>query len=372
VNLRTPDLLALAGDLDLDRVLDKVLRTARSAVGARYGALGVPDGRGGFARFLTVGISERRAALIGELPRVHGVLGVLLQAGGAIRLKDIRDHPQFGYYPQAHPELSDFLGVPIRFRNEVLGNLFLSGSRGGSFSAGDQRTLETLAAFAGVAIANARLYRQAQELATVEERARVARELHDSVSQRLFSMVFEARAAALAATDEGSRESLRGLERSASTALKEMRALVYALRPKSLERDGLEAALRDHVDALQRVHGTTIEVRARGGEPRLAPSVELALLRIAQEALYNALRHAPGARVQVSLEQENGEVRLTVHDQGPGFDHLALPRTTLTMGLATMRERAAAVRGRLEVRSAPGAGTTVTATIPRRATSRAS
>src|SRR5205807_325085 len=106
------------------------------------------------------------------------------------------------------------------------------------------------------------------------------------------------------------------------TALKEMRALVYALRPKSLERDGLEAALRDHVDALQRVHGAAIEVRARGGEPRLAPSVELALLRIAQEALHNALRHAPGARLQVE--------------------------------------------------SVPGAGTTVTATIPRRATSRAS
>src|SRR5439155_14587880 len=110
VDLRTLDLLAIAEDLDLDRVLQRILRTARGAAGARYGALGVPDGRGGFARFLTVGISERRAALIGELPRVHGVLGVLLQAGGAIRLKDIREHPQFGYYPHSHPDLSDFLG----------------------------------------------------------------------------------------------------------------------------------------------------------------------------------------------------------------------------------------------------------------------
>jgi signal transduction histidine kinase len=364
VNLRTLDLLALAGDLDLDRVLDKILRTARSAVGARYAALGVPDGRGGFARFLTVGVSERRAELIGELPRVHGVLGALLKDGGAIRLKDIRDHPQFGYYPQAHPVLSDFLGVPIKHRGEVLGNLFLSGSRGGSFSARDQRTVETLAAYAGVAIANARLYRQAQELATVEERGRVARELHDSVSQRLFSMVFEARAAALAAPDGGSRDSLRSLERSASEALKEMRALVYALRPKSLERDGLETALRDHVHALQRVHSSPIEVRVRGGEPSLPPSVELALLRIAQEALHNALRHAPGARVQVSLEQDGRDVRLTVRDHGPGFDPRALPRTTRTMGMATMRERAAAVRGQLTIESAPGAGTTVTATVP--------
>jgi len=370
VKLRTLDLLALASDLDLDRVLEKILRSARSAVRARYGALGVPDGRGGFARFITVGVSERRAELIGELPRVHGVLGALLKDGGAIRLKDIRDHPEFGYYPQEHPVLSDFLGVPIKYRGDVLGNLFLSGSGAGSFSARDQRTVETLAAYAGVAIANARLYSQAQELATVEERARVARELHDSVSQRLFSMVFEARAAALAAPDQDSRESIRGLERSASAALKEMRALVYALRPKSLERDGLEVALRDHVHALQRAHGAAIEVRVRGGLPRLAPSVELALLRIAQEALHNALRHAAGARVYVCLEQEGGEVRLTVSDHGPGFDPQALPRTTRTMGLATMRERATAVRGRLTVESAPGAGTTVTAAIPERVTAR--
>jgi signal transduction histidine kinase len=327
----------------------------------------VPDGRGGFARFLTVGVTERRAGLIGELPRVHGVLGALLEDGGAIRLRDIRDHPDFGYYPEKHPVMTDFLGVPIKHRGEVLGNIFLSGSRSGSFSARDQRLVETLAAYAGVAIANARLYRQAQELATVEERGRVARELHDSVSQRLFSMVFEARAAALAAADDGSREAIRGLERSASEALKEMSALVHALRPKSLERDGLEAALRDLVDALQRAHGAAIEIRVQGPEAPLAPSVELALLRIAQEALNNALRHAPGARVHVCLEQEPREVRLTVRDHGPGFDPAALSRTTRTMGLATMRERAAAVRGRLTVDSSAGAGTTVTASIPRKA-----
>ena len=151
-----------------------------------------------------------------------------------------------------------------------------------------------------------------------------------------------------------------------------MRALVYAVRPKSLERDGLEAVLRDHVQALQRVHGATIEVRVRGGERRLAPSVELALLRIAQEALHNALRHADGARVYVSLDQDDREVLLTVRDQGPGFDPQALPRTVRTMGLATMRERATAVGGHLAVDSARGAGTTVAASIPTRAKARAS
>jgi signal transduction histidine kinase len=354
---RALDLLAIDEDMDLDRVLDRVLRTARAAANARYGALGVPDGRGGFARFLTVGIAERRAGQIGELPRAHGVLGALLDEG-AIRLRDIRRHPRFGYYPAHHPVLTDFLGVPIRHRGDVLGNLFLSGSRAGTFTAADQRTVETLAAYAGVAIANARLYRQAQELATVEERSRVARELHDSVSQRLFGMVYEARAAALQTADGEAREALSRLEGGASAALDEMKALVYALRPKSLERNGLEATLRDHVEALRRTHGAPIELRVHG-ELLLTPSQDLALLRIAQEALYNALRHAAGARVQVTLERDGDEVRLSVRDRGPGFDPAALPRTRLTMGLTTMRERAVAVRAALEIDSAPGRGTEV-------------
>ncbi|HEY4026078.1 MAG TPA: GAF domain-containing sensor histidine kinase [Candidatus Dormibacteraeota bacterium] len=354
---RTLDLLAIDEDLDLDRVLDRVLRGARSAAGARYGALGVPDGHGGFARFLTAGVSERRAGQIGELPRVHGVLGALLD-DGAIRLRDIRRHPRFGYYPAHHPVLTDFLGVPIRHRGDVLGNLYLSGSRAGAFTAADQRTVETLAAYAGVAIANATLYRRAQELATVEERARVARELHDSVSQRLFGMVYEARAAALQTGDAQARDALRRLERGVSAALEEMKALVYAVRPKSLDRDGLEATLRDHVEALRRTGGAAIELRVHG-ELRLTPSQDLALLRIAQEAIYNALRHAAGARVQVGLEQDAGEARLSVRDWGPGFDPAALPRARRTMGLATMRERATAVRATLELDSAPGRGTEV-------------
>jgi signal transduction histidine kinase len=189
--------------------------------------------------------------------------------------------------------MTAFLGVPIKHRGEVLGNLFLSGSRRGAFTASDQRTAETLAAYAGVAIANARLYGQAQELATVEERGRVARELHDAVSQMLFSKVYEARAAALRAGDASSREALLKLEARATEALKEMKGLVHALRPKSLERDGLESTLRDHVEALRRVHGAAIELRVKG-TMALSPNQELDLLRIAQEALHTQSATRPG------------------------------------------------------------------------------
>src|SRR3981081_1653666 len=118
--------LAIAGDLDLDSILQRILRTARKLAHARYGALGVPDGKGGFDKFITVGISEKLARMIGALPRFHGVLGTLLRDGKSIRVADIRRHPDFSWYPQHHPELKEFLGVPMRHRVETPGAIHLS------------------------------------------------------------------------------------------------------------------------------------------------------------------------------------------------------------------------------------------------------
>jgi signal transduction histidine kinase len=357
--------LAIADDLDLDRVLTRILATARSLVRARYGALGVPDGRGGYDRFLTVGFSDALARRIGDLPRFHGVLGTLLQHDRPIRVRDIREHPQFGWYPQHHPELKEFLGVPVRHRGETLGEIYLSGTASGRFTAADEEIVTMLASHAGIAIATARLYLQAQELAVLEERERMARELHDAVSQTLFSMVYEARAAAQRAATEPSVavDALGRIEEQASAALSEMRGLVYALRPKSLERDGLASTLTDHVEALRRSHGVTIELMVEAN-PQLALDDETALLRVAQEALQNTLKHADGATINVLLRRTRAGTELVVGDDGPGFDIDQLPRTIRTMGLSTMRDRAAAIGGSLDIASAPGGGTEVRLFLP--------
>jgi signal transduction histidine kinase len=356
------DLLALDPAAELDRVIDRVLRTARRAVEARYAGLGIPDGRGGFSRFRTLGISERRAAEIGELPRTHGVLGVLLD-GGPIVLDDIRRHPRFSYFPRSHPVMTDFIGVPISHRGAVLGNLFLAGRRQGRFGAADRRALETIAGYAGVAIANAQLYERAQSLAVVEERTRVARELHDAASQRLFSLVYEAHAAALRSQDADAAAALARIEGQASEALRELRGLVHALRPKSLERDGLGAALGAHLDALQRTHGVPLVLEAEA-ELGLSLDQEHGLMRIAQEAVHNAVRHGGGAEVRVRLRRTGAAVELSVCDRGPGFDAAALPRTVRTLGLTTMRERAEQLGARLEVVSAPGQECLVRVRVP--------
>lgn len=358
------DLLALDPAPELDRVLDRVLSTARRAVGARYAGLGIPDGRGGFSRFRTQGISEARAARIGELPRTHGVLGALLDEGPIV-LDDIRRHPRFSWFPAAHPVMTDFVGVPITHRGAVLGNLFLAGRREGRFTAADRRALETIAGYAGVAIANAQLYERAQSLAVVEERTRVARELHDAASQRLFSLVYEAHAARLRAGDGDTAEVLERIERQASEALRELRGLVHALRPKSLERDGLAVALAAHLDGLRRTHGVSLVFDA---DPELGLTLEEehGLMRIAQEAVHNAVRHGGGAPVRIRLRRLATAVELSVRDGGPGFDPSAQPRTVRTMGMTTMRERAEQLGARLDVVSAVREGCSVRVRLPSR------
>jgi len=359
---RVLQLLALAGNPDLNLVLRRTLRVARSAVGARYAALGVPDGYGGFERFLTQGITPKQAERIGALPRAHGVLGALLDEGPIV-LRDIRRHPRFSYFPAHHPVMTDFLGVPIRYRGRVLGNLFLSGSRGGAFTVRDRRTVENLAAYAGVAIANADLLTRSQQVAVMEERTRVARELHDAASQRLFSLVYQARAARLGAADPGTGAQFAKLEASANEALGELRSVVQALRPKSLERDGLAAALREHVDTLRRTHPLTISVEA-DDQLGLTLDQEHALLRIAQEAVHNIVKHAPGASARVRLQRRHADVVLTVSDNGPGLDPSARSRTESTMGMSSMYARAGEIGARITVRSSPGTGATVTVHVP--------
>jgi signal transduction histidine kinase len=210
-----------------------------------------------------------------------------------------------------------------------------------------------------VAIANADLYTRAQRLAVIEERTRIARELHDAATQALFGLVLEARAAALSTDDDDAREKLAGFERRAAAALQELRGLVHALRPSSLERDGLAAALLDHVDALRRAGADiTVEVESSAG---LTLEQEHALLRIAQEALHNAMRHAPGARVQVTLRPDAGSLLLRVRDRGPGFDERS---ATAGMGLSGLRERAAQIGATLEL-SVDG-GTAVSVRLPLR------
>jgi signal transduction histidine kinase len=304
----------------------------------------------------------------------------MLRDPDPVRLADIRRHPSFEGWPAAHPVLTDFIGVPIIDGDRILGELFLANKQSpGGFTGEDEELLRLLAAHAAIALVNARLYERSRELSIVEERNRIARELHDAVTQKLFSLRLTAESADTLlsrAGTAGAPELVRAgaelatVRRLAAEAADELRDIVVGLRPADLAGGGLDMALRKQVALLDRVHGAAI--RFTGGPvPRLTGDREQAAYRIAQEALHNALRHADARHIEVSLAVRDGSVLLEVGDDGRGFEPVrpgpgpdGIGGSAGRLGLASMRDRARSVGGQLSVDSRPGGGTTVRLAVP--------
>lgn len=355
--------LAVSSQLSVRDVLQMIVRSARSLAGARYAALGVPDDAGGFAEFLVDGLTAREQAAIGPLPRQHGLLGVMVREGKPLRLADIRTDPRFWGWPAAHPELTDVLGVPIRQGEAILGFIFAACKVDpGGFSERDERVVGLFAAHAAIALTNARLYERGRELSVLQERARLARDLHDAVSQKLFSVRAKARAAAVLVSRDPARavEEIDSVAALAGEAHAELRAVIDGLAPPDLAAGGLTGSIRAYAVLAGRTHGAEVVVDA-GELPALDSDQETALYRVAQEAIGNALRHSGSRQVSVCLYPRQRSVVLEVSDRGTGFD----PSSALAgLGLTTMRERAASAGGRLSITSAPGAGTRMRLSVP--------
>ena len=345
----TEAVLLIASELALEPALRKLVAAARQLAGARYAAIGIPDEEGdAFAQFLTDGMSDEQITALGPLPRQHGLLAAMLTDPVPYRTDDITADPRFRWWPAAHPRMSSFLGVPIVAKGTVVGAFYLTDKQGAPrFSEDDQHVIELLAAHAAIAIENARLFELTRELSVVEERTRVARELHDAMNQTLFSLALVAEAGDLDATKELAR-----------LALVELRAVIQGLRPPALEADGLAAALRHHVDVLRRAHRRDIELEVSGAR-RLEPDAEREVFRVAQEALGNALRHSKADTIAVALDLGGVPRTLAVRDDGVGFDSAARAVRTRHLGLESMRERARRLGGHLRIDSAPGLGTAV-------------
>ncbi len=354
--------LAVASQLSVRDVLQMIVRSARALVGARYAALGVPDDSGSFAEFVTDGISARQQAKIGPLPRQHGLLGVLLREGATLRICDIKQDPRFWGWPAAHPDLTDVLGIPIKHGSQIIGLIFAANKRApGGFTERDERLLELFAAHAAIALTNARLYERGRELSVLEERARLARELHDAVSQKLFSVRAKARAAAMLVPRDPDRAitEIDGVADLAGQAHAELRAVIDGLAPPDLSVGGLVGSLRSYAVLAGKTHGVPVQVCA-GELPPLDPHRETVLYRVAQEALQNALRHARASRVCVCLTAARRQVVLEVADDGAGFDTSAQQDG---LGLPSMRERAASAAATLTIESS-GRGTKVRMAVP--------
>ena len=361
--------LSVTRQMSVRDVLQVIVRSARSLVGARYAALGVPDEGDSFAEFVVDGITPAEQQAIGPLPRRHGMLGVLLTEGQPERLADIRADPRFWGWPSAHPQMSHFLGMPVRDGDQVLGIIFAANKISAAaadrgFTERDEEILSLFAAHAAIALTNARLYERSRELSVMQERSRLARELHDAVTQKLFSIRAHARAAAVLAGREPFdpdrvKAEIETVGTLGAEAHAELRAVIDGLAPPDLQAGGLAESLRRYAVLAGRAHGIPVTFTA-AELPALTPGTEAALYRVAQEALHNALQHSGAQTVCVRLARTARRVILEVGDDGHGFTPEA---PSGGVGLASMRERAATAGGTLTIKSG-ATGTLVRMTVP--------
>lgn len=360
--------LDVAAELSLETVLDKVVEHARNLVGAKYGALSVTDCDGNIKEFITYGVTPEQRAAIGPPPSGHGVLGEVLREGQHLRLANIAEHPHSVGFPANHPVMRSLLAVPITCKSPFLANIYLSEKNDASlFTSEDQRTLERFAVQASIAIDNAHLHAQAAEIATALERVRIAHEMHDGLAQVLGYVNTKVQAAKQylknGKTDEASRQ-LDELAVSARQAYGDVREAIVGLRTLPGADRPLAAVLNEFLEQWRHQSGIGTELHI---DPnlRLSPSVELQIVRIIQESLTNARKHARAGLVRVDINAQEDQLTISVTDDGQGFRPETIARSEFPrFGLTTMRERATSIGGTLAIESAPGSGTAVRFTMP--------
>jgi PAS domain S-box-containing protein len=295
----------------------------------------------------------------------QGLSGRAAAQGDVLLVPDVSQDARYMCTQPNRSRTRSELVIPLVARGQTIGVLDVQSERLNAFDDQDVNVLQALADQAAVAIDNARLYQQARQLAALEERQKLARELHDSVSQALYGIALGARTARSMIEGQAPRSDLREpldyVLSLAETGMAEMRALIFELRPESLASEGLVAALSKQADALRARF--RLEVRAElGDEPPLSLEAKEALYRIAQEALHNIAKHAGATRVWLRLGAEGEVVWLQISDDGAGFD--AGSEFPGHLGLKSMRERAQRAHGIFSLESAPGQGTRLSVRLP--------
>ena len=357
---------AVTSDLSLPRTLKAITDIARELVGARYAALGVPDEDGYLKSFTTSGLDSDQMNHLTDEPRGMGLLGAVLESDDPIRLDDLtQDARSSGFGGGGHPHMQRFLGVPIISRGERIGNLYLTDPLDGEpFDDDDERLIVLLAKQAAVALENARLSKQLQDMALSRERDRIGMELHDGVIQSVYAvgMKHEILRGQFPMTPEQENQYQNMIE-DLNQIIEDIRLYIRNLRTARDEQatfkqrlDNLARHFRDfaHVDVV---------IDVPPGLRTLNDRQRHSLTQIVREGLSNVARHANATQVKVKVREVGRDVILTVKDNGTGFDP-SMFRDPNSFGLHNMHQRALQLGGLLTIESEEGQGTLLTVKVP--------
>jgi GAF domain-containing protein/HAMP domain-containing protein/anti-sigma regulatory factor (Ser/Thr protein kinase) len=354
--------------LDVDQLLHEIVHLIKETLGYYLVSIGLIEGdevafkTGAGPRWDDPNFQPTSLKVGGE-----GITGLVAGTGEPLLVADVSQDPRYIPLPDT-VEIRSELVVPLKTKTEVLGVLNVESDQLNAFDESDLAVLQSLANQAAIAIENARLYEQAQQVAALQERSRLARDLHDAVTQTLFSasLIGEVVPSLWERDQEEGRQLLQELRQLTRGALAEMRTLLLELRPAALAEASLDDLLRQLAEAVTGRTGVPVTVKAEG-ECDLPSDVHIVLYRITQEALNNVVKHAQASRVEVRLhrsvssdeiDEEYGQrVELLVSDDGRGFDLSSIPPDRL--GLGIIRERAQAVGATVKIESQPGHGTQV-------------
>jgi signal transduction histidine kinase len=351
-------MLLIEAEVDLKSVLTDIVQVAVDLVGARYGALGVLDEtRTGLADFVTVGIEPELHARIGELPRGHGILGLVIREPDPVRLNDLSEHPDSTGFPLHHPSMQSFLGVPVRVRGEIFGNLYLCDKEDSAgFTEEDEDVVGALGVAAGLVIDKARLHNRLRELTLAEERERMARDLHDTVIQRLFAVGLGLQGMVRLISSEEGRERVEELIDELDATVRQIRTTIFSISraDRRTSNVGLRQAILDVVDEATGRLGLDVHIDFEGPiDTAVGDTTGEHLLFSLREGLSNVVRHAQASTTDVHVALLSDRLILRVTDDGIGFDPSG-PRHG--RGLANLNERAKLLGGSCEITVRPNGG----------------
>jgi signal transduction histidine kinase len=352
----------VAGQTGLIAVLRTTVDTAMELTRARYGALGVLGEHGQLVDFIHAGIDPALAHRIGRLPQGRGLLGTITRSGECIVLDDLTQHPDAVGFPDHHPPMTSFLGVPVRAGDNVFGNLYLT-EKPEPFTEIDKELVEALAVIAGSAVSTARLHERLRGLALVEDRERIARELHDSVIQEIFAVGLSLQVAASQIETKPVDVSNRILDavEQLDSSITTLRRYIFDIRERSIRPADLASELHELATQLAVPTEVDIRVSITGDAGRVPPDLVETALQFAREGVSNALRHSGAPAVDVLVTVGSGELLVEIRDGGRGFDPETVARG---MGLDNLVARAVQAGGKAEIISAPDGGTVVRALLP--------